>query len=237
MRCACSTAVTVSGTAVSPRYPEARPPCWLTRRYGRSRTILDIWLVFALLKRDTTDLTVQKATELGVAALLPVFTERTNAARVNEDRLRATAIEAAEQSERLTVPLIHPARDLDQVLTEWPDGRPLFVAMERELLPPPDRLEHRRRDCWSGLRVGLARVIVRCWRATVLCGRSRWGGVSCEPRPLPSSGWPCCKHRLVASTLNLTNTRPGVPVASLTGSPASLVAVRSGTPVIRARYR
>ena len=44
----------------------------------------DVWLVFALLKRDTTDLLVQKATELGVATLLPVITERTNAARVNE---------------------------------------------------------------------------------------------------------------------------------------------------------
>ena len=64
----------------------------------------DLWLVFAVLKRDTTDLVVQKATELGVSALLPVFTERTNAGRVNLDRLRAIAIEAAEQSERLTVP-------------------------------------------------------------------------------------------------------------------------------------
>ena len=37
------------------------------------------WLVFALLKRDATDLVAQKATELGVSALLPVITERTNA--------------------------------------------------------------------------------------------------------------------------------------------------------------
>jgi 16S rRNA (uracil1498-N3)-methyltransferase len=102
---------------------------------------LDLWLVFALLKRDTTDLVVQKAAELGVAALLPVFTERTNAGRVNENRLRAIAVEAAEQSERLTVPLIQAARGLDQVLTEWPDGRPLFVAMEREhFLPAPNRI-------------------------------------------------------------------------------------------------
>ena len=40
----------------------------------------DLWLVFAPLKRDATDLVVQKATELGVSALLPVLTERTNAA-------------------------------------------------------------------------------------------------------------------------------------------------------------
>ena len=91
----------------------------------------DLWLMFAVLKRDTTDLVVQKATELGVSMLIPVFTERTNAGRVNLDRLRSIAIEAAEQSERLTVPLLRPARQLHDALADWPDGRPLFVALER----------------------------------------------------------------------------------------------------------
>jgi 16S rRNA (uracil1498-N3)-methyltransferase len=91
----------------------------------------DLWLMFAVLKRDTTDLVVQKATELGVSALLPVFTERTNAGRVNLDRLQAIAIEAAEQSERLTVPTLHPARPLHEGLAGWPADRPLFVALER----------------------------------------------------------------------------------------------------------
>jgi 16S rRNA (uracil1498-N3)-methyltransferase len=91
----------------------------------------DVWLMFAVLKRDQTDLVVQKATELGVSALLPVFSERTNAARVNADRLRAIAVEAAEQSERLTVPLLHPARPLHDALAAWPADRLLFVAMER----------------------------------------------------------------------------------------------------------
>lgn len=92
---------------------------------------VDLWLLFAVLKRDMTDLVVQKATELGVSALLPVFTERTNAARVNPDRLRAIAIEAAEQSERLTVPVLHPARQLHEILADWPNERALFVALER----------------------------------------------------------------------------------------------------------
>lgn len=91
----------------------------------------DLWLMFAVLKRDTTDLVVQKATELGVSTLLPVFTERTNAGRVNLDRLRAIAIEAAEQSERLTVPVFRPARQLHDNLAEWPAERALFVALER----------------------------------------------------------------------------------------------------------
>ena len=81
----------------------------------------DIWLAFALLKRDATDLVVQKATELGVAALLPVVTERTNAARLNDARLAAIAIEAAEQCERLTVPTLHARRPT--VPTCSPPGR------------------------------------------------------------------------------------------------------------------
>jgi 16S rRNA (uracil1498-N3)-methyltransferase len=95
----------------------------------------DLWLVFALLKRDATDLVVQKATELGVAALLPVITERTNANRVNEVRLAAIAVEAAEQCERLTVPRLHKPRPLVALLGGWEPGRRLFVAAERAAAP------------------------------------------------------------------------------------------------------
>jgi 16S rRNA (uracil1498-N3)-methyltransferase len=96
----------------------------------------DLWLVFALLKRDATDLVVQKATELGVAAICPVLTARTNAQRINLERARAIAIEATEQSERLTVPIIHPPCPLPALLQSWPSGRRLVVAAERAEAPP-----------------------------------------------------------------------------------------------------
>ncbi len=102
----------------------------------------DLWLVFAPLKRDATDLVVQKATELGVSALVPVLTERTNTARINPDRLRAIAIEAAEQSERLTVPEIMPLRPLDEMLADWSDQRTIFVALERDQYPHPSPTQH-----------------------------------------------------------------------------------------------
>jgi 16S rRNA (uracil1498-N3)-methyltransferase len=91
----------------------------------------DLWLAFAPLKRDLTDLVVQKATELGVSAMLPVFTERTNAARLNADRLTAIATEAAEQCERLSVPQIAEPVRLPALLAAWPNGRTLFAAIER----------------------------------------------------------------------------------------------------------
>jgi 16S rRNA (uracil1498-N3)-methyltransferase len=95
------------------------------------------WLVFALLKRDATDLVVRQAVELGASRILPVTTERTNAARVNDERLRAIAIEAAEQSERLTIPIIDPLTRLDAVLATWPPQRRLFAAIERSWAGKP----------------------------------------------------------------------------------------------------
>jgi 16S rRNA (uracil1498-N3)-methyltransferase len=67
----------------------------------------DLWLVFAPVKRARIDYLVEKATELGVSALHPVRTSRTVVERVNVERLQANAIEAAEQTERLSVPLVH----------------------------------------------------------------------------------------------------------------------------------
>jgi len=95
----------------------------------------DTWLVFAVLKRDATDLVVEKATELGVSALLPVFTERTQAGRVNVDRLRAIAAEAAAQSERLTVPQVEAPCPLLDLLSVWPRERRLAAAVERVRAP------------------------------------------------------------------------------------------------------
>lgn len=95
----------------------------------------DIWLAFAPLKRDTTDWLVEKATELGATRLLPVLTERTNAARVNVERLAAVATAAAEQCERLGVPTVAEPTGLGALLAAWSADRPLFVAAERRDVP------------------------------------------------------------------------------------------------------
>ncbi len=92
----------------------------------------DIWLVFAPLKREATELVVEKATELGVGRLLPVFTERTNASRINAERWRAIATEAAEQCERLSVPDVAEPVRLPALLAAWPPARLLVAAIERQ---------------------------------------------------------------------------------------------------------
>jgi 16S rRNA (uracil1498-N3)-methyltransferase len=91
---------------------------------------LDLWLLFAPIKRARLDWLVEKATELGASALFPVWTARTQSERINLERLRTRAVEAAEQSERLSVPEFHPPEALDRVLAAWPAGRPLVVCDE-----------------------------------------------------------------------------------------------------------
>jgi 16S rRNA (uracil1498-N3)-methyltransferase len=90
----------------------------------------DLWLLFAPIKRARIDWLVEKATELGVAALLPIWTAHTQAERVNLERLRAHAVAAAEQCERLSVPEVQAPQALAAILDAWPRQRYLFVCDE-----------------------------------------------------------------------------------------------------------
>lgn len=80
--------------------------------------------LFAPLKQARLDYMVQKAVEMGVGRLSPVITRRTQVTRLNEERLRANAIEAAEQCGILTIPEIRPPRPLAAVLDAWPVEEP-----------------------------------------------------------------------------------------------------------------
>ena len=75
-------------------------------------------LLFAPLKKTSTDLVVRMGTELGAARFVPVLTARTQAERVKTDRLAVIAREAAEQSERLDVPPVDAPRPLMDALAE-----------------------------------------------------------------------------------------------------------------------
>jgi 16S rRNA (uracil1498-N3)-methyltransferase len=90
----------------------------------------DIWLAFAPVKKTPSDYLVQKAVELGVSVLQPVFTRRTIVSRINEERMAANVIEAAEQSARLSVPDIRESVSLEKLLASWPQERRLLFCDE-----------------------------------------------------------------------------------------------------------
>jgi 16S rRNA (uracil1498-N3)-methyltransferase len=96
----------------------------------------DLWLCFAPIKRARIDYIAEKATELGVAVLQPVLTQHTVVERVNVERLQANALEAAEQTERLSVPRVRPPVELGRLLDEWPTYRRLLMCDETGGGPP-----------------------------------------------------------------------------------------------------
>lgn len=90
----------------------------------------DLWLLFAPIKRGRIDWVAEKATELGVARLVPVLTQRTIVDRTNQDRLFAHMIEAAEQCERTALPELGEPLKLAALLKSWPENRTLLFADE-----------------------------------------------------------------------------------------------------------
>lgn len=96
----------------------------------------DVWLCFAPVKRARIDYIAEKATELGASVLQPIFTHHTSVERVNIERLRANAIEAAEQTERLSVPEVRAPVELARLIAEWPAGRRLLICDETGGGPP-----------------------------------------------------------------------------------------------------
>jgi 16S rRNA (uracil1498-N3)-methyltransferase len=100
------------------------------RRTRPVEAVPDLWLAFAPVKRSQVDWLVEKATELGVARLLPVITRRTVVERVKGERLASIAVEAAEQCGRTLVPEIAEPVGLDALLSARDPGRTLYFADE-----------------------------------------------------------------------------------------------------------
>ncbi len=90
------------------------------RRLRTAEAEPDLWLLFAPIKRARLDWLVEKATELGAAALVPVWTAHTQPERFNRERLRALAI----------APEVHAPERLDKLLAGWPAQRRLIVCDE-----------------------------------------------------------------------------------------------------------
>ena len=108
----------------------------------------DLWLFFSPLKKVRTDFIVEKATELGVAKIIPVQTEHTNADRVKLSRLSAHAIEAAEQCGGTYIPKIEELQKINEVLENFPPDRRLLFCDEK-LQESEVNLENLRKGKWA----------------------------------------------------------------------------------------
>ena len=76
----------------------------------------ELWLAFSPIKSNYQNFMIQKATELGVTKFLPIIFDRTVVRKINKERLEKIVIEASEQSNRINVPIIESAQNLDGFL-------------------------------------------------------------------------------------------------------------------------
>jgi 16S rRNA (uracil1498-N3)-methyltransferase len=97
----------------------------------------DLDYLFAPLKHARLDYMAQKAVEMGARRLRPVMTRRTQVSRVNLERLRANAIEAAEQCGVISIPDIESDTPLERALADWPNDRLLIFCDEEAPLADP----------------------------------------------------------------------------------------------------
>ncbi|MBA4335443.1 MAG: 16S rRNA (uracil(1498)-N(3))-methyltransferase [Methylobacterium sp.] len=90
----------------------------------------DLHYLFAPLKHARLDYMAQKAVEMGAGVIQPVLTRRTQVSRLNLDRMRANAVEAAEQCGILSLPEIRAERPLEAALEALEPERLLVFCDE-----------------------------------------------------------------------------------------------------------
>ena len=88
----------------------------VTKQLRQKENTNDLWLAFSPIKSNYFNFMIQKATELGVTKFLPIIFERTIVRKINKERLEKVIIEAAEQSNRITVPSIEDPQKLKSFL-------------------------------------------------------------------------------------------------------------------------
>lgn len=103
----------------------------VVERLRPREAVPDFTLCPALLKKPRFDQVLEKATELGVAAIRPVITRRCVADALNLDRARTVVTEAAEQCARTALPRLFEPVPLARLLREWPSTHVLFLADEQ----------------------------------------------------------------------------------------------------------
>jgi 16S rRNA (uracil1498-N3)-methyltransferase len=89
---------------------------YVTKQLRHKEHTKDLWLAFSPIKSNYFNFMIQKATELGVTKFLPIIFERTIVRKINKERLEKVIIEAAEQSNRITVPSFEDPQKLKSFL-------------------------------------------------------------------------------------------------------------------------
>jgi 16S rRNA (uracil1498-N3)-methyltransferase len=88
----------------------------IIKQLRQKENFKELWLAFSPIKSNYFNFMIQKATELGVTKFLPIIFDRTIVRKINKERLEKVIIEAAEQSNRINVPVIEQPQTLESFL-------------------------------------------------------------------------------------------------------------------------
>jgi 16S rRNA (uracil1498-N3)-methyltransferase len=88
----------------------------VTKQLRQKENFKELWLAFSPIKSNYFNFMIQKATELGVTKFLPIIFDRTIVRKINKERLEKVIIEAAEQSNRINIPVIEQPQTLKSFL-------------------------------------------------------------------------------------------------------------------------
>jgi 16S rRNA (uracil1498-N3)-methyltransferase len=88
----------------------------ISKQLRQKESFKELWLAFSPIKSNYFNFMIQKATELGVTKFLPIIFDRTIVRKINKERLEKIIIEAAEQSNRIQVPIIEDSQNLNDFL-------------------------------------------------------------------------------------------------------------------------
>ena len=91
---------------------------------------IDLWILFAPVKKSPTEHIIQKSTELGVSKIFPIITDRTITKKINLKRMQDIAIEASEQCERITIPEIFDLKKIKELIESWDKKRIILYGDE-----------------------------------------------------------------------------------------------------------
>ncbi len=90
----------------------------ITKHLRSQENSKEIWLAFSPIKSNYFNFMIQKSTELGITKFLPIIFDRTIVRKINNHRLEKVIIEAAEQSNRISIPIIEKPQNLNNFLNE-----------------------------------------------------------------------------------------------------------------------
>ena len=104
--------------------------CKLNRKIRKQLVEPRLNLIFSLVKKDRVFNIIEKCTELGVSNFQPIISERTQNTNFRLERFQLNAVEASEQTNRLTIPKINKVQKLSEVIEDWNKSETIIFCNE-----------------------------------------------------------------------------------------------------------